>query len=128
MGLKVRGPAKGLTAVWAFERPVSTVDDLVRHQVRRLMEELATGAASEFPLFVVGGEVKVKVGEGYEGFVAQAAAVGVQADVPLWPSTIWRAAAARLAGRTFLLLFGSSSCEVGGVSVRLWCTEAAPTV
>lgn len=64
------------------------------------MEVLATGATSEFPLFVVRGKMKGQVGRGDEGFGAQAAAVRVQADAPVWTSTI-REAAARLAGWTF---------------------------
>ena len=51
----------------------------MRHQMGGLVEELAKSAASELPLLVVGGEVKGQVGGGDEGFVAQAADVGVQA-------------------------------------------------
>lgn len=64
------------------------------------MEVLATGAASELPLLVVRGEVEGQVRGGDEGFGAQAAAVRVQADAPVWTPTI-REAAARLAGWTF---------------------------
>ena len=64
------------------------------------MEVLAAGAASELPLLVVRGEVKAQVGGGDEGFGAQAAAVRIQADAPVWTTTI-REAAACLAGWTF---------------------------
>lgn len=65
------------------------------------MEVLATGGASELPLLVVRGQVKGQVGGGDEGFIAQAAAVRVEADAPVWPSTIGETAAALLAGRAF---------------------------
>ena len=97
VGLQMRGTTKCLTTVWAFEWPVPTVDDLVCHQVGGLMEVLATGTASELPFLVVRGEVKGQVSGGDEGLVAQAAAVRVQTDAPVWPPTIG-GAAARLAG------------------------------
>lgn len=62
VGLQMGGPAEGLTTIWAFERPVSTVDYLVCHQVGGLMEVLATGAAPELPLLVVRGEVEGEMG------------------------------------------------------------------
>lgn len=98
--LQVRGTAESFTTLGAFKRPVPTVDCLVCHQVRRLMKVLTAGAAFELPLLVVSGEVKGQVGGGDEGFVAHAAAVRVQADTPVWPSTI-REAAALLTGGTF---------------------------
>lgn len=64
------------------------------------MEVLAAGAASELPLLVVRSEVEGQVGGGDKGFGAQAAAVWVQADAPVWTPTILEAAA-RLAGWTF---------------------------
>lgn len=64
------------------------------------MKVLAAGAAFELPLLAVSGQVKGQVGGGDEGFIAHAAAVRVQTDAPVWPSTI-REAAARLTGGTF---------------------------
>lgn len=100
VGLQVRGAAEGLAAVRAFKRPVPAVDYLVRHEVGRLVEVLATGVTPELPLLVVGGQVERQVGGRDEGFGAQAAAVRVQADAAVWASTVWEAAAASLTGWT----------------------------
>lgn len=93
VSLKMRGPAEGLATLWAFKRPVPTVDYLVCHQVGRLVEVLATDVASVLPLLVVRSQVKGQVCGGDEGFGAQAAAVRVQADAAVRASTIWEAAA-----------------------------------
>lgn len=77
------------------------------------MEVLATGAASEPSLLIVGGEVKRQVGGGDECFGAEAAAVRFQADPPVWPSSIGDATAL-LAGGTF----GWTFCFVHRLLVR----------
>lgn len=98
------------------------------------MEEFATGITFEFPLLIVRSKVKGQVSRGDEGFGAQAAAVRVQANAPVWPSPIVGAAAC-LAGWTFgrtvcfILLFRSGWSVIRiRVRVRLWETETAPTI
>lgn len=66
---------------------------LVCHQVGRLVEVLAAGAALVLPLLVVGGEVKVQVCRGDEGFAAAAAAVRFQARAWVRPPAIGEATA-----------------------------------
>lgn len=85
------------------------------------MEVLAAGATSEFPLLVVGCQVKGQVGGGDECFGAQAAAVRVQAEVAVWAPPV-REAAACLAGCTLGRRGGSGGC----VRVQLW--KATSTV
>lgn len=74
------------------------------------MEELATGVTFELPFLIVRSKVKGQVSGRDEGFGAQAAAVRVQADAPVWPVSILGAAACLAGwafGRTvcFILLF-----------------------
>lgn len=128
VGLQMRSSAKGLATLRALKRPVPAVGHLVRHQVGRLVEVLATRAASELPLFVVRGEVKGQVSRGDEGFVAHAAAVRVQANVPVWTPTI-REAAGHLAGRTSArtLCFGRGR-RISWIGIRLWQAECASTI
>lgn len=93
------------------------------------MEVLATGAASELPLLVVRGQVEGQVSGGDEGFGAQAAAVGVQADAAVRTPAVGGDAAAavpRLAGRALggtvrfvRPLLSGRGRGVGGVRVRL---------
>lgn len=98
MGLQVGRPAKGLTTIRTFERPVPAVNHLVCHQVSRLLEVLPTGATPEPPL-LMRGEVKGQMCRGDEGFGAQAAAVRVQADASVWTLAIGVAAARRTSER-----------------------------
>lgn len=120
----MRSSAEGLPTFRALERPVPTVDYLVRHQVGGLMEVLATGATSELPLLVVRSEMQVQVGGGDEGFVAHGAAVRVQTDAPVGPSSIGEAAAC-FTGWTLgrRLVF-----EGFGVRVRRGEAEAASAI
>lgn len=92
MGLEMRGPDEALAALGAFEWAVTAVGHLVRHQVGRLVEILAAGAAFVLPLLVVGGEVKVQVRQGDEGFATAAAAVRFQACASVRPPVMARLA------------------------------------